>query len=230
MTQMTKRILIALILIAGIAAFFSFDLGSQLTLANLKARRAEFDALYATRPLFVLGAFFLTYVAVTGLSLPGAVIMTLAAGALFGLLKGTILVSFASTIGATLAFLASRYLFRDLITERFGNRLSSFDEGVARDGAFYLLTLRLVPLFPFFLINLLMGLTTIRIWTYYWVSQLGMILGTIVYVNAGTQLARIDSLSGIASPFLLASFAALGLMPWMARWIVRKLSLRTTQA
>jgi uncharacterized membrane protein YdjX (TVP38/TMEM64 family) len=230
MNQMTKRALISLILIAGIAAFFYSDLGSQLTLANLKARRAEFDALYATRPMLVLGAFCLIYVAVTGLSLPGAVIMTLAAGALFGLVRGTILVSFASTIGATLAFLASRYLFRDLITLRFGSRLTSFDEGIARDGAFYLLTLRLVPLFPFFLINLLMGLTTIRVWTYYWVSQLGMILGTIVYVNAGTQLAQVDSLSGIASPYLIASFAVLGLLPWIARWIVRKLSLRTTQA
>ncbi len=224
MSSATKRVLVALILIAGIAAFFHYDLGSQLTLANLKARRAEFDALYAAKPFTVIGAFFLIYVAVTGLSLPGAVIMTLAAGALFGLVTGTIIVSFASTIGATLAFLASRYLFREFVTQRFSSRLKPFDEGVAKDGAFYLLTLRLVPLFPFFLINLLMGLTTINVWTYYWVSQLGMILGTIVYVNAGTQLARIDSLSGIASPVLLASFAALGVMPWVARWIVRKLS------
>ncbi len=226
MNPWSKRILIAVVLVTGIAAFFHYDLGSQLTLANLKARRAEFDALYAAKPLIVLGSFFFIYVAVTGLSLPGAVIMTLAAGALFGLVAGTILVSFASTIGATLAFLASRYLFRDLITQRFGSRLKAFDEGVARDGAFYLLTLRLVPLFPFFLINLLMGLTTISVWTYYWVSQLGMILGTLVYVNAGTQLAQIDSLSGIASPVLLASFAALGALPWIARWIVRKLSTR----
>jgi uncharacterized membrane protein YdjX (TVP38/TMEM64 family) len=220
---MTKRILIAALILAGIFAFIHFDVADQLTLSNLKARRAEFNTLYAAHPLFVLGGFFLAYVAITGLSLPGAVIMTLAAGALFGLLTGTVLVSFASTIGATLAFLASRFLFRDWVTQKFGDRLKAIEEGMARDGAFYLLTLRLVPLFPFFLINLLMGLTPIKVRTYYWVSQIGMLLGTIVYVNAGTQLARINTLSEIASPTLLASFAALGLLPWVAKWIVGRL-------
>jgi uncharacterized membrane protein YdjX (TVP38/TMEM64 family) len=219
-----KKIIILLLVAVGLIAFWQSGLGDQLTLANLKARQAEFEALYAERAVLVLGTFFLLYVAVTGLSLPGAAIMTLAAGALFGLVTGTILVSFASTIGATLAFLTSRYVLRDTVERRFGDRLKAINDGVAKDGAFYLLTLRLVPVFPFFLINLLMGLTPIRTTTYYWVSQLGMLLGTIVYVNAGTQLARINALSDIASPMLLGSFVALGLLPWVARWIVKRIN------
>jgi uncharacterized membrane protein YdjX (TVP38/TMEM64 family) len=188
------------------------------------------DALYAARPLAVIFGYFLIYVAVTALSIPGAAIMTLAGGALFGVLAGTLIVSFASTIGATLAFLASRYLFRDWVQTRFGDRLSGVNEGVARDGAFYLFSLRLVPVFPFFAVNLLMGLTPIRTWTYYWVSQIGMLLGTIVYVNAGTQLASIQSLRDIASPVLLASFAALGLLPWAGKAIMRLLRRNTDSA
>jgi uncharacterized membrane protein YdjX (TVP38/TMEM64 family) len=220
-----KKIIIVALLAVGLFAFWQSGLGDQLTLANLKARQAEFDTLFRAHPVAVLGGFFLIYVAVTALSLPGAAIMTLAAGALFGLVTGTILVSFASTIGATFAFLASRYLLRDTIKKRFGDRLHAIDEGIARDGAFYLLTLRLVPLFPFFLINLLMGLTPIRTWTYYWVSQIGMLLGTLVYVNAGTQLATIKEMGDIASPLLLGSFVALGILPWVARWLVKQLGL-----
>ncbi len=164
--------------------------------------------------------YFAAYVAVTGLSLPGAAIMTLAGGAVFGLAWGTVIVSFASTLGATLAFLASRYLFRDAIQRRYGSRLQAFDAGIARDGAFYLFTLRLVPAFPFFVINLLMGLTPLRTWTFYWVSQAGMLAGTLVYVNAGTQLARIDSLRGILSPGLIGSFLLLGLFPLIAKRVV----------
>jgi uncharacterized membrane protein YdjX (TVP38/TMEM64 family) len=219
-----KRLLIVALVAAGVAAFFLSGLASELTLENLKARQADFAALYDARPFVVLAAFFLGYVAVTALSIPGAAIMTLAAGALFGLVTGTILVSFASSIGATLAMLASRYVLRDWVTAKFGDRLKPVNDGIEKDGAFYLFTLRLVPVFPFFVINLLMGLTPIRTATYYWVSQVGMLLGTIVYVNAGTQLARIETLSGIASPALLASFAALGLMPWVARWIVNRLT------
>jgi pyruvate/2-oxoglutarate dehydrogenase complex dihydrolipoamide dehydrogenase (E3) component/uncharacterized membrane protein YdjX (TVP38/TMEM64 family) len=178
----------------------------------------------------VLAAFFAIYVILTALSVPGAVILTLAAGAIFGVATGTLVVSFASSIGATLAFLASRYLFHDAVQTRFGARLRSVNEGVARDGAFYLFSLRLVPVFPFFAVNLLMGLTPIRTWTYYWISQVGMLLGTVVYVNAGTQLARIEALSDIASPGLLASFAALGLLPWLGKWIMAAIKRRRAYA
>jgi pyruvate/2-oxoglutarate dehydrogenase complex dihydrolipoamide dehydrogenase (E3) component/uncharacterized membrane protein YdjX (TVP38/TMEM64 family) len=178
----------------------------------------------------VTGGFLAIYVAVTALSLPGAAIMTLAGGALFGLALGTLIVSFASSIGATLAFLVSRYLLRDVVQAKFGERLRPINDGVARDGAFYLFSLRLVPVFPFFLVNLLMGLTPIRTATFYLVSQAGMLIGTIVYVNAGTQLAGIDSLSDVASPGLLASFAALGLLPWLGRWIMDAIKRRRVQA
>jgi len=229
-----KKILILLLFAIAIASFFYFDLGSQLTLANLKEQQAAFDAQYQAAPFLVIGIFFLIYVAATAASLPGALILTLAAGALFGVLAGTVIVSFASTIGATIAFLSSRYLFRDTIKARFGDRLKAIDDGVEKDGPFYLLTLRLVPVFPFFLINLLMGLTAIKARTFYIVSQIGMLLGTVVYVNAGTQLANIDQVSDIGSPGLLLSFAALGLTPWIGKWIVglikrRKVYARWTQ-
>lgn len=217
---MLKRLAVAALFALAIAAWFLFDLGQYLTLDTLKAQQAAFNGLYRSDPLLVLGLFFLAYVVLTALSVPGAVILTLAAGAIFGVTTGTLVVSFASTIGATLAFLASRYLFHDAVQARFSERLRPVNEGVKRDGAFYLFSLRLVPVFPFFAVNLLMGLTPIRAWTFYWVSQAGMLLGTIVYVNAGTQLARIDNLADIASPGLLASFAALGLLPWLGKWIM----------
>ncbi|OYX40623.1 MULTISPECIES: FAD-dependent oxidoreductase [unclassified Sphingomonas] len=215
-----KRLLILIPLAAIAFAFFYFDLGQYLTLDALKARQSDFAAFYRQSPVEVIATFFLIYVVVTGASLPGAAILTLAAGAMFGLVAGTVIVSFASSIGATLAFFASRYLFRDVVRARFGDRLRAIDSGVARDGAFYLFTLRLVPAFPFFLINLLMGLTAIRAGTFYLVSQIGMLAGTVVFVNAGTQLAQIDSLAGIASPALLGSFVALGIFPWIARAVV----------
>lgn len=209
-----------------IVAFFAFDLHRLLTFEGLKASAGQFMAWRLQAPVAVGAAFFALYVLVTALSLPGAAIMTLAAGALFGLLGGTVLVSFASSIGATLAFLASRYLLRDAVQRRFGARLQPINDGVASEGAFYLFTLRLVPIFPFFLINLLMGLTPIPIRTFYWVSQLGMLAGTLVYVNAGTQLARIEGLSEILSPGLLLSFALLGIFPLLARrgsaWLRRR--------
>ena len=225
-----KRLLLLLALAA--AAFLAWQAGlfQLLTLDALKTRQAEFQALYAAHPAAVLAGFFALYVAVTGLSLPGAAILTLAAGALFGLVTGTILVSFASTLGATLAFLAARYLFRAPVEARFGDRLAAINRGLEKDGAFYLFTLRLVPLFPFFLINLVMGLTRIRASTFAWVSQVGMLAGTIVYVNAGTELAKIDSLSGIASPGLLLSFAALGLFPWFAKAVIGWLQRRRVQS
>ena len=225
-----KKILILLLFAIAVASFFYFDLGSQLTLANLKEQQAAFDEQYQAAPFLIIAIFFLVYVVTTAASLPGALILTLAAGALFGLVTGTIIVSFASSIGATIAFLSSRYLFRDAVKSRFGDRLKAIDRGVEKDGPFYLLTLRLVPVFPFFLINLLMGLTAIKTRTFYIVSQIGMLLGTVVYVNAGTQLANIDEVSDIGSPELLLSFAALGLTPWIGKWIVGLIKRRKVYA
>lgn len=225
-----RKLIIVLAVIAVIAGFFIFDLGRFLSLEAVKQRQAEFAALYDSRPALLIGAFLAVYVAVTALSLPGAVIMTLAGGAIFGLVVGTIVVSFASSIGATLAFLASRYLLRDSVKARFGARLADIDRGIAKEGGFYLFTLRLVPLFPFFVINLLMGLTTMKARTFYAVSQLGMLAGTVVYVNAGTQLAKIDSLQGILSPALLGSFVLLGLFPLVAKKIVDAVKARQVYA
>jgi uncharacterized membrane protein YdjX (TVP38/TMEM64 family) len=215
-----KKLLIIAAIVLAIGAFRYFGLQDYLSIDALKAQQSAFNAIYQAHPLPVIGAFFLLYVTVTAVSFPGAAILTLAAGALFGLVMGTVIVSFASSIGATLAFLASRHLFRDAVQSRFGDRLGAFNAGIEKDGAFYLFSLRLIPVVPFFVINLLMGLTAIRTRTYYWVSQVGMFLGTVVYVNAGTQLARINTLSDVASPALIASFVALGLFPWVARWIV----------
>jgi pyruvate/2-oxoglutarate dehydrogenase complex dihydrolipoamide dehydrogenase (E3) component/uncharacterized membrane protein YdjX (TVP38/TMEM64 family) len=221
-----KRLLIIAALAALVAAYFFFGLGDYLTVEGIKQVAGDVGAYYERNPAQVIAGFFLVYVAVAAASLPGAAVMTLAAGALFGVLVGTIIVSFASTLGATLAFLASRYVLRDGIEARFGERLRTVNQGLERDGAFYLFTIRMIPLFPFFVVNLVMGLTRIGTWTFAWVSQVGMLLGTIVYVNAGTQLARIDSLSGIASPAVLASFALLGIAPWFAKaiigWIKRR--------
>lgn len=186
-----KRIVLALALVLAIAAWFAFDLGQYLTLATLKEQRDAIRGLYEANPLLVLALFFIAYVLLTVLSVPGAAMMTLAAGAVFGLVTGTLLVSFASSIGATLAFLASRYLLRDWVQQKFGARLKGLNQGIERGGAFYLFSLRLVPVLPFFAVNLLMGLTPIRTATFHWVSQAGMLLGTVVYVNAGTQLAAI---------------------------------------
>lgn len=225
-----KKLLLLLIVAALVAAFFAFDLGRFLSLASIKQHRAALAALHAERPATVLGIFFAAYVAVTALSLPGAAVMTLAAGAIFGLAVGTVLVSFASSLGATLAFLSSRYVLRTGVQRRFGARLADVHAGIQRDGAFYLFSLRLVPLFPFFAVNLVMGLTGMRAGTFYLVSQVGMLAGTIVYVNAGTQLSKIDSLRGILSPGLLASFALLGLLPLAARKAVDAIQRRRVGA
>jgi pyruvate/2-oxoglutarate dehydrogenase complex dihydrolipoamide dehydrogenase (E3) component/uncharacterized membrane protein YdjX (TVP38/TMEM64 family) len=225
-----KKLVVVALLAALVVAFFAFDLGRFFSLDYLKSRQAEFTALAAEKPLAVGGTFFAVYVAVAALSLPGAAIMTLAAGALFGLGWGMLIVSFASSIGATLAFLAARYLLRDSIQAKFGARLADIDKGIEKDGAFYLFTLRLVPLIPFFVINLVMGLTKMKAWTFYWVSQLGMFAGTLVYVNAGTQLAKIDSLKGILSPGLLGSFVLLGIFPLIAKKIVDMVKARKVYA
>ncbi|NMG75915.1 FAD-dependent oxidoreductase [Aromatoleum diolicum] len=226
----TSRLILLTTLVLATALFFVFDLDRYFSLDFFKTQQAAIEAWRDARPVAAALGFFAVYVAVTGLSLPGAAVMTLAAGAIFGLGWGTLIVSFASTIGATLAFLASRLVLRDTVQARFGDRLRAINEGVAKDGGFYLFTLRLVPVFPFFVINLVMGLTPIRTWTFYWVSQLGMFAGTVVYVNAGTQLAQIDSLSGILSPGLLASFALLGVFPLIAKKLVEVVKARKIYA
>jgi pyruvate/2-oxoglutarate dehydrogenase complex dihydrolipoamide dehydrogenase (E3) component/uncharacterized membrane protein YdjX (TVP38/TMEM64 family) len=215
-----QKLLLLLLLLLAVGLFFAFDLGQYLNLQTLKAQQAAIADFRAEHPATAIAIYFVLYVLTTALSLPGAVLLTLAGGAVFGLLWGTLIISFASTIGATLAFLISRFLLRDWVKARFGQRLQAIDDGIRREGAFYLFTLRLVPVFPFFLVNLLLGLTGMRARTFYWVSQIGMLAGTVVYVNAGTQLAKIDSLSGIVSPALLGSFALLGIFPLLARKLV----------
>jgi pyruvate/2-oxoglutarate dehydrogenase complex dihydrolipoamide dehydrogenase (E3) component/uncharacterized membrane protein YdjX (TVP38/TMEM64 family) len=212
-----RKVLLLVAVLLGIAAFFSLGLDRYFSLAFLKDSQAFFTQLREQQPLSLALGYFLLYVAVTALSLPGATLVTLAGGAIFGLGWGLLLVSFASSVGATLAFLTARFVLRDTVQARFGQRLADVNAGIQRDGAFYLFTLRLIPVVPFFVINLLMGLTTMRVRTFYWVSQLGMLGGTAVYVNAGTQLGQLDSLQGILSPALLGSFVLLGLFPLIAR-------------
>jgi pyruvate/2-oxoglutarate dehydrogenase complex dihydrolipoamide dehydrogenase (E3) component/uncharacterized membrane protein YdjX (TVP38/TMEM64 family) len=215
-----RKVLTFALIGLALGLFFALDLGRYFSLDMLKAQQVAIDAYREAHPGLAAAIYFVVYVVMTALSFPGATLLTLAGGAVFGLWWGLLLVSFASSIGATLAFLTSRFLLRDWVTARFGRRLQAIDDGIRREGAFYLFTLRLVPVFPFFLVNLLFGLTAMKTRSFYWVSQLGMLAGTLVYVNAGTQLGRIDSLSGIVSPGLLASFALLGVFPLLARKIV----------
>ena len=222
------RVVAVALVAALVGAYFAFDLGRFFSLDFVKAQQAAITGYAAAEPIRAAAAFLAIYVVATGLSLPGATVLTLAAGAVFGLAWGLVLVSFASTAGATLAFLASRFLLRDWVQRRFGDKLRAINQGIAREGAFYLFALRLVPAFPFFVVNLAMGLTPIRTWTYYWVSQLGMLAGTLVYVYAGTQLAHIRSLRGILSPGLLAAFLALGIFPLVAKRVVASLKARKT--
>ncbi len=217
--------LLAFLIVVGLLLWRS-GLLAELTLQGLKARQLALGAWVASNHLLALASLFLVYVAVAALSLPGAAILTLAAGALFGMLEGTLLASFASSIGATLAFLVSRFLLRDSLRAKYGQRLRAFDEGIQRDGALYLFSLRLVPAFPFFLVNLLAGLTALKTGVFYLVSQVGMLPGTIAYVYAGTQLARIDSLAGILSPGLIAAFVLLGILPLLMRWLTRWMQAR----
>ena len=226
----TKKILLLLALLGAAAAFFALGLNRYFSLEAAKAAQADIAQLYAARPALVAGGFFAVYVAVTALSLPGAAIMTLLAGAVFGLWTGTLIVSFASSLGALLAMLFARYVLRDSVKARVGARLADVDKGIAREGALYLFTLRLVPVFPFFVINLLMGLTAMRAATFYGVSQLGMLAGTLVFVNAGTQLAQISSLQGILSPGLIGSFVLLGVFPLLAKKIVDLVKARRVYA
>ncbi len=213
------KLALVLLMAVLLVSFFYFDLGRYLSLSSLKERLNEFQAYYGQHRLLTTAVYMGIYVVVTALSLPGAAIMTLAGGAIFGLFYGLVLVSFASTIGATLAFLFSRYMFKDWVQQKFSSKLVAINKGIEKEGGFYLFTLRLVPIFPFFVINLVMGLTPIKTIVYYLVSQAGMLPGTLVFVNAGTQLAKLESLSGILSPNILFSFALLGIFPFIAKRI-----------
>ncbi len=221
----TRSTLFAAILIL-VAAFFIFDLGQYFNLDYLKEKQAVIDTFYEQQPLTTVVSYFLLYIIITGLSLPGAVILTLAGGAIFGVLWGTVLVSFASTIGATIAFLFSRYLFREYIQGRFADKLATINKGMEKEGAFYLFTLRLVPIFPYFVINLVMGLTPIRTIPFFLVSQAGMLAATVIFVNAGTRIAKIEQMGDILSLELILSFALLGLFPLIAKKTVDYLKKR----
>jgi pyruvate/2-oxoglutarate dehydrogenase complex dihydrolipoamide dehydrogenase (E3) component/uncharacterized membrane protein YdjX (TVP38/TMEM64 family) len=225
-TMHLKKMAVALMIGAALLLFFAFDLGRYLSLGYLKQSHEAFAGLYAQRPLLVAAVYFAIYVAATALWFPGAAILTLAGGAIFGLGVGTLIVSFASSQGALLAFLAARFVLRDSVRARFKQRVADIDRGIERDAAMYLFTLRLVPLIPFFVINLAMGLTRMKAWTFYWVSQLGMLAGTLVYVNAGTQLATIESLNGILSPEVIGSLVLLAIFPWIARRLANALQRR----
>ena len=225
-----KKISLVALLVLLVVAFFAFDLGRFFSLEYIKGAQAGFAELYARRPLLVIGAYALAYVVVFALALPVGAVMTLVGGALFGLVVGTVVVSFASSVGALLAFFASRYVLADSVRARFGQRLAEVDKGIEKDGAFYLFTLRLIPAIPPAAINLLFGLTRMKGWTFYWVSQLGMLAGTIVYVNAGTQLGRLESLRGILSPGLIVSFVLLGVFPLVAKKIVDVVKARRVYA
>ncbi len=211
--SLTMKIGLVLTLAIIVSLFIYFDLSRFLTLDYIKESQARFQNLYQAHRFMVVSVYMVIYILVTALSLPGAAVMTLAGGGFFGLVTGTIVVSVASTIGATCACLASRFILRDWVQSKFGGKLSAINEGIDKEGSFYLFSLRLIPIFPFFVINLLMGLTKMPIRTYFWVSQIGMLPATIVFVNAGKEIAKIDSVAGIASPTLLISFALLGLFP-----------------
>jgi pyruvate/2-oxoglutarate dehydrogenase complex dihydrolipoamide dehydrogenase (E3) component/uncharacterized membrane protein YdjX (TVP38/TMEM64 family) len=225
-----KKIVLLGLLAVIVLLFFQFDLEQYLTLDYIKSQQQAIDQHYLENRLLTLIGFFLLYVVITGASLPGATVLTLAAGAIFGLVTALILVSFASTIGASIAFLVSRYLFRDMVESRFGASLKAVDDGIEKDGPFYLFALRLVPAFPFFVINLVMGLTTLRLWTFFWVSQVGMLAGTVIYVNAGTQLGQIESANEIFSTEILLSFLLLAMLPFIGRKLVTVLASRKALA
>lgn len=218
--KIIQKIVLVLALSSLVGAFFLFDLGQYLSLDYIKDSQQRFQALYTEKTVTVIAVYMGVYILATSLSLPGAAIMTLAGGALFGLMVGTVMVSFASTIGATLACVVSRFVLQDWVQRRFGHRLVAVNQGIEKEGAFYLFTLRLVPIFPFWMINLVMGLTRMKLRTFFWVSQVGMLPGTLVYVNAGRELGRIDSLGGILSPGLIFSFVLLGIFPLATKKIM----------
>ncbi len=221
-----RRLLVAMALVALIAGFFAFDLGQYFRLEFLKSKQAAIEEFRRENPFAAGGVFFAAYLVITSLSLPGAAVMNFVGGAIFGVLWGTLIASFASSLGATAAFLSSRFLFRDAVRNRFGERLRAIDAGFEREGAFYLFALRLLPIFPYMLVNLLMGLTPIRTRTFYAVSQLGMLPATLVYANAGAQIATIRPLTEVLSPGLIGSLVLLGIFPLVARYAVEAVKSR----
>lgn len=212
--------------VAGLLTVLAARVLPFLSLASLGMHQRELSTYGAAHPLGLAAIFVALYVGFAALPLPGAEILAIAAGALFGLVEGTVLVSFASSIGATLAFLLSRWVLRDMVRRRFSARMTVLSRGIETEGAFYLFAMRLIPMIPFFLVNLLMGLTVLRPLTFFWVSQIGMLPATIAYVNAGLQLGQVRSMSGILGPRVLLSFAALGLLPLAARYLVKTLRAR----
>ena len=214
-----KKTAVIIVMLGTIAAFFSFDLYQYLALDALKAQQTRLIAYYIAQPITTAFAFFMIYVVLVALSIPVVLILSVAAGAIFGLVWGTVIVSFASSLGATLAFLVARFVFRDIVQAKFSVYLKTLDDGVKRDGSLYLFTLRLVPAVPFVALNLLMGLTTMKTFRFYLVSQAGMFPATIVFTNAGTQLVKLDSLSGILSPALLSSLALIAVIPFFGKWL-----------
>ena len=226
---MKAKILLAVILVSLIAAFFIFDLQQYLSLEYLKSQKDALNELYSQRPILIIGAYFIIYVAFTALALPAAAILTLAGGAIFGFWTGLVIVSFASTIGATLAFVFTRFLFHDAVQAKFGELLETVNAGIEKEGAFYVFGLRLVPLFPFFVVNSILALTKLKTFTFYWASQLGMLAGTAVYVNAGTQISTIESLSDIATPKIIGSFLLLAIFPFIAKFILSLFKKKNTE-
>ena len=216
-SMLNARVMLILLVLMFVAAFFVLDIGQYLTLEYLKSQRQSFLDFYSANQFKTLAMYFALYVLVTALSLPGALVISLAGGAVFGLATGLVVISFASSIGATLAFLIARFVLRDMVQNKFQDKLKAINTGVEKEGDFYLFTLRLIPLFPFFVINLVMGLTPMKAWRFYLVSQLGMLPGTIVFVNAGSQLGALESVSDILSPGLILSFALLGIFPLFAK-------------
>ena len=226
MKKSTSKLILILLIIGFIVSFFAFDLGQYFSLAYIKEQQEAFNHFYRDNRALTITIYMLIYILVTALSLPGATVMTLAGGALFGLWAALVAVSFASSIGATLAFLVSRFLLRDWVQAKFGDKLKSINAGVEKDGGFYLFSLRLVPIFPFFVINLVMGLTPLKTSLFYLVSQVGMLPGTFVYVNAGTQLGQLESAGGILSPDLIFSFVLLGIFPLIAKKVLEVIKAR----
>lgn len=218
-----QKVLIVVAVISLFGLAWHFGLQNYLTLEKLKEHQAELQGTIAERPLQSSLTYLGIYIFMAAVSFPGALVMTLAGGAIFGLIWGTLLVSFASTIGATLSFLAARFLLRDWVRQKFGARIKDIESGFERDGIFYLFSLRLIPLFPFFVVNLLMGLTPMPVWQYFIVSQIGMLPATIVYVNAGEKLSSLNSLVGILQPQVLLSFVLIGILPWIAKLIQKGL-------
>jgi len=227
MKKHLKKGVLLLIGVCVVTVFVSFDLHHFLTIEYLRQSENSLRQFQDHHPYLLILLYFASYLVIASFALPGALVATLAGGFLFGLAKGVVLVSFASTIGATAAFLVARYVLRDWIQKRYGGKLHVINEGIENEGGFYLFTMRLIPVFPFFLINVVMGLTRMKVTTFYWVSQLGMFPATLVFVNAGKELGKIESLSGIVSPGLIASFAALGLLPLAARKAVDYLRRKT---